>query len=578
MRVCTSCKRLLKADARPCPADGAAAETVEMLPKDTRLGSYKIDRMLGEGGMGFVYEATHEVLNRRTAIKLLRPELSTHAQVVTRFLMEAKAVNLIDHQNIINVYDYGDGADGSVYFVMEFLEGETLDDLMRKRRPMQMPLLLHTFGQIARALAAAHAKQIVHRDLKPANVYVVSREDNPYFVKLLDFGIAQLRGTGAVQGLTVAGTVMGTPQYMSPEQISGETVDARSDVWAMGVMMYRAATGQAPFKGEEFPQLADKILHHVPPPAGDLVALPASLTKLITSCLERSIERRCQSVAELIAGLERVKQECKLDDDAILAAVTADSGAIRESLPPRPREPTRDSLAGSVPKYQGAGAPQRVARPSADRPPRSRLGMYMLIAAVAGGLASAAYVVQRRHTDPTQHPPVVPGSASEPAAPLATGSAPSKPSLKVAFEQGDTVEWHTIAEQDLREAITSGTLQQQGFVVDAIALARMKKAAPLLYRALKASPEVRVKAARALGELALPDSAPKVREALAESGDKIKVELAAVLYRLGDKDARAILLRALEDPSMQITAAIAMAEAGDDAGRAILADVVKTMP
>src|SRR5512140_3178349 len=138
MRVCTSCKRLLKADARPCPADGAAAETVEMLPKDTRLGSYKIDRVLGEGGMGFVYEATHEVLNRRSAIKMLRPELSKLKDIVTRFLNEAKAVTLIDHQNIVNFYDYGDGLDGSVYFVMEFLEGGTLDDLMHRRRPMSV--------------------------------------------------------------------------------------------------------------------------------------------------------------------------------------------------------------------------------------------------------------------------------------------------------------------------------------------------------------------------------------------------------------------------------------------------------
>src|SRR5215203_1613614 len=181
MRVCTQCKSLLRNDAGTCPVDGGASEEVEKLPKNTKLGNYKIEKMLGEGGMGFVYEATHEVLNRRTAIKLLRPELATQDHVVTRFLNEAKAVNLIDHQNIVNVYDYGDGLDGSVYFVMEYLEGETLDDLMRKRQPMQLPLLLHVFGQIAKALAAAHAKRIVHRDLKPGNVFVVAREDNPYF-------------------------------------------------------------------------------------------------------------------------------------------------------------------------------------------------------------------------------------------------------------------------------------------------------------------------------------------------------------------------------------------------------------
>ena len=547
------------------------------LPKDTRLGAYKIDRVLGEGGMGFVYEATHEVLNRRSAIKMLRPELATHEQVVTRFLNEAKAVNLIDHQNIVNVYDYGDSQDGSVYFVMEFLEGETLDDLMRKRQPMPVPLLLHVFGQIAKALAAAHGKQIVHRDLKPANVYVVAREDNPYFIKLLDFGIAQLRGAGAVQGLTITGTVMGTPQYMSPEQVSGGAVDARSDVWAMGVMLYRAATGHAPFKGEEFAELADKILHHVPQPVGELVALPESLSKLIASCLERNVEDRCQSIGALIAGLERVKQECKLDDDAILAAVQADSGAIGEGLPAARVDPTRDSLAGSLPRYQGAGAGLRQSQPSAGPRPRSRLGLYMAIGALAGALGSAAYVVRGRGKAqaPETHEP---GSASGPSTPGRAGSAAKLPTFEELVAAGNIAGAAALAKQHLQDAIARGALQQQGFAVDALGLVRQPKAAPLLYDALQGSPEVRVKAAHALGALALPDAAPKLRAALAESGEKLKVELAAELYRLGDKDARAILLRATEDPGLRLTAAVAMAEAGDDAGRAVLADILEATP
>src|SRR3954466_12814198 len=143
MRICRSCRKLISARASRCPDDGAPADTVATLPRDTRVGAYRINRLLGEGGMGFVYEATHEVLNRRSAIKMLRPELASHPQVLARFLNEAKAVNLIDHQNIVNVYDYGDNQDCSVYFVMEFLEGETLDDLMRKRQPMAVPLLLH---------------------------------------------------------------------------------------------------------------------------------------------------------------------------------------------------------------------------------------------------------------------------------------------------------------------------------------------------------------------------------------------------------------------------------------------------
>jgi tRNA A-37 threonylcarbamoyl transferase component Bud32/HEAT repeat protein len=576
MQVCTSCKRLLKTDARQCPADGAAAEAVETLPKDTRLGAYKIDRMLGEGGMGFVYEATHEVLNRRSAIKMLRPELASHAQIVTRFLNEAKAVNLIDHQNIVNVYDYGDNQDGSVYFVMEFLEGETLDDLMRKRQPMQVPLLLHVFGQVGKALAAAHAKRIVHRDLKPANVFVVAREDNPYFIKLLDFGIAQLRGAGAVQGLTMAGSVMGTPQYMSPEQISGGTVDARSDVWALGVMLYRAATGQAPFKGEEFAELADKILHHVPPPAGELVAMPASLSTLIASCLERRVEDRCPSVAELLAGFERVKRECKLDDDAILATVMADAGAIGEAVPAALRDRTRGSLAGSVPRFQGAGVDPRGRRPGAGpATARSGVGRFVAIGAIVAGLGGAAYLVLGRGEGNV----VATGTESNSSGPERLGSDDAKPpTIKDLVLAGDIAGARKLAEQHLHDAIASGTLQEKGFAVDALALVRVPAAAPLLYLALKEAPDVRVKAARALGELALPDSAPKVRAALAESGDKIKVELAAVLYRLGDKDARAILKRAIEDPGMRLTAALAMAESGDDAGRAALTDILDATP
>jgi len=579
MQVCTSCKRLLKADARQCPADGAAAQLVETLPKDTRLGAYKIDRMLGEGGMGFVYEATHEVLNRRSAIKMLRPELATHQQIVTRFLNEAKAVNLIDHQNIVNVYDYGDSQDGSVYFVMEFLEGETLDDLMRKRRPMPVPLLLHVFGQIAKALAAAHAKQIVHRDLKPANVFVVAREDNPYFIKLLDFGIAQLRGAGAVQGLTMVGSVMGTPQYMSPEQISGGTVDARSDVWAMGVMLYRAAAGQAPFKGEEFAELADQILNHVPQPASELAALPAALAKLIASCLERRAEDRCASVGDLIAGLDRVKQECQLDDDAILAAVMADADAVGERSPAALRDPTRKSLAGSLPRYQGAGTDYRQPRPSAGAlPRRSRLGWHMAIGAAVAALGTASYVILGRGDAHVATNDVGAGSSGMTHAGSSDPKPPAILTIKAAFLAGDTARARALAEQHLRDAITSGTLQQQGFAVDALGLARVRAGVALLYVALKAQPDVRVKAARALGDLALPDAAPKVRGALAESGETIKIELAAVLYRLGDKDARAILQRALEEPGTRLTAALAMAASGDDAGRAVLADIVAATP
>ncbi len=567
--MCAQCKSLLSPGTLACPTDGGPAEDVETLPAGARLGAYKIVRVLGEGGMGFVYEAVHEVLHRRTAIKMLRPELAS-PEVIVRFLQEAKAVNLIDHQNIINVYDYSDGADGSVYFVMEYLEGETLDDLMWRNRPMPLPLLLHTFTQTARALAAAHAKKIVHRDLKPANVFVIAREGNPAFIKLLDFGIAQLRGEGAVSGLTAAGTVMGTPQYMSPEQITGGAVDARTDVWALGVMLYRAATGQAPFRGEGFAQLAATISLDTPPTPRSLVPeIPDGLDQLIQRCLVHELDGRVQSMAELLAGLDRVQATARLTEEAILAAIN--TAPAPSSLPP-----TADrSVAGSLPEFQGvdphAVRPRPVAPAPAPAPvpatpaPRRKTGLHVGLGAGAVALAVGAVVLGG----------AAPAPAPAPAPPViaAVGSAGSAPAPTPAVSP------QAAAAAALRDAIASGNLQQQGQAVDAIALVRGQRAAVHLYAALKGAPDVRVKAARALGALAIPDAAPKVRAALAGSGDKLRVELAAVLLGLGDKDARVILERAVSDPGMRLIAAVALAEAGAaDRARPTLAEIAEATP
>jgi serine/threonine protein kinase/HEAT repeat protein len=549
---------LVRTDETRCPRDGAATQQVESLKRGIRLGAYRIERLLGEGGMSLVYEATHEVLNRRTAIKLLRPELTTNEQAVTRFLNEARAVNLIDHPNIVSVYDFGD-APGCVYFVMEFLEGQTLDDVMRKRRPMSVPLLLHLFAQVARALAAAHARQIVHRDLKPANVYVIARGDNPYFVKLLDFGIAQVRTPGGVAALTVPGQLMGTPQYMSPEQVTGAAVDRRSDVWALGVMLYRAATGEAPFRGEAFAELAEQILHETPRPAQEIAPVSDGLARLIERCLERRLDQRLASVEEVIAELDRVKLEHGLDDRAIQIAVTEDAETLGDAVPAR-RDPTRKSIAGSVPRYQGVAdrAPQSPPprpRPASRRWPLAAAGM---IAVVAG----AGYAAVRVRSHVAEH-----AAGTRTAAALPTEALPP-----------DVAGARASAAVRLRQAVTGGTLQQQGFAVDAIRLARVKQGAPLLYEALRGSPEVLDKAARALGELALPESAAKLRAALAEAGEPLKIQLSAQLYRMGDRDARSILFGALRDPTERLTAAAALAEAGDSAARAPLADVLASVP
>ncbi|MCA9675806.1 MAG: serine/threonine protein kinase, partial [Myxococcales bacterium] len=348
MRVCTQCRQLVPARAAVCPDDGAAAEDVATLPEGARIGGYRIVRLLGEGGMGYVYEAVHEVLRRRTAMKFLRAEYAGEAEVVARFTQEAQAVNLIDHDNIVNVYDIGDAVDGSVYFVMEYLDGKDLSDV-QSGRALPVPLLVHIYGQVLRALLAAHGKQIVHRDLKPANVFITQREGNPYYVKVLDFGIAKLRdGTG--KAVTREGAVLGTPSYMSPEQIQGKPVDHRSDIFTLGVMLYRAATGAAPFRGDSFGELAGEILGREPPPlreAAPGAALPASLERLVQKAMRKRADERYQSVAEMLLDLDAVRRDAGLADDALAVAVAELAGRpIEDVLPTRPASPsTRASLA-----------------------------------------------------------------------------------------------------------------------------------------------------------------------------------------------------------------------------------------
>lgn len=573
MRVCPTCHVVLRADAVRCPADGAISEAFSTLPAGTRLGAYRIERVLGDGGMGFVYEATHELLARRTAIKMLRPELASHPQIVTRFLNEAKAVNVINHDNIVNVYDYGQNADDSVYFVMEYLEGETLDVLMRKRRPMSTAMLVHLFAQIGRALAAAHGKQIVHRDLKPANVFVVAREDNPYFVKLLDFGIAQLRGVGAVAGLTMAGSVMGTPQYMSPEQVTGSEVDARSDVWAMGVMMYRAATGEAPFSGEEFAELAPKILYQPPRPPGELVAMPQSLSRLIMSCLEREATARCPSIDALLGGLREVMREARLDDEGLLAAVLADSGAMSEAAPARVH-PTSEAVAGSLEQFQ-AGIPlpgHRGHQGASAAAPKGRrwlpaLGLAIVALGAGGGYALTSKG-KARASEPERAAPVA--KVAEPSAP-AQPEEPAAP-LAAAMARGEPAEVRRVAEQLLRSALAHDSLQHRGFALEALERARTGASIPLLSAALD-HPHTALlnKAAAAALALDARTLAPKLRAAFQRTSGGLQVELAAAMVRLGDLDARAALQAALRDTgAAALTAALALAELGDDGGLATL--------
>jgi serine/threonine protein kinase len=259
------------------------------------FGQYRVERLLGQGGMGEVYEAIHPQIQRRAAIKTLSSQLSSNPTLVTRFLNEARAVNIVSHPSLVNVYEFGQLEDGTPYFVMEYLEGETLHSRLRSVGghgvdPVQAMQIIR---QITSGLAAAHAKGIIHRDLKPANIMLVPDPETPSGerVKILDFGIAKILETdGDDQRLTNTDSLLGTPTYMSPEQCrSAREVTDRSDVYSLGVIALEPVTGNQPFRGRND---IDTIMRHkmlVPPPIRDIQpAAPVELEQLVQRMLSKS--------------------------------------------------------------------------------------------------------------------------------------------------------------------------------------------------------------------------------------------------------------------------------------------------
>jgi serine/threonine protein kinase len=270
------------------------------------VGNYRIEKLLGAGGMGEVYLASEARLNRRVALKILPPEFVADAERVARFEREARSVSALNHPNLVTIYDLN-SLDGLHYIAMEYVEGRTLRELATGGR-FKLKELLSVAAQAAEALASAHRAGVVHRDVKPENVMV--RADG--YVKVLDFGLAKLLESPANGGAaeTQAGTVMGTLAYMSPEQAAGEPLDARTDVWSLGVVLYELATGRKPFGGDNRQETVNAILSDEPRPATDAdPELPPELDHILSKALEKDRELRYQTASDLRADLKRLGRE-----------------------------------------------------------------------------------------------------------------------------------------------------------------------------------------------------------------------------------------------------------------------------
>jgi eukaryotic-like serine/threonine-protein kinase len=280
----------------------------EGLEPDERVGRevdrYEIVRLLGKGGMGAVYEARHLRLGRRVAIKFLLPELAAKADLLRRFENEAVAAGGLEHPNLVAVIDLGRSPEGSPYLVMEFLQGDDCARLLRRVGPLPVTRAVNIVLQACRGVAVAHDAGVVHRDLKPENLFVTDAGDGCDQVKVLDFGIAKLRPVEG-QASTRTGSTFGTTHYMSPEQARGASeVDARADVWSLGVVLYELLAGRKPFDGEQPLNIVHQILNAAPPPLDTLrPGLPRGLVAALDKALCKDAGKRCPSVRALAAAL-----------------------------------------------------------------------------------------------------------------------------------------------------------------------------------------------------------------------------------------------------------------------------------
>src|SRR5215510_11441355 len=264
------------------------------------IGNYRILNKIGTGGMGAVYLAEHPLIGKRVALKAIHRELAGNRDVVSRFFQEARAVNQIGNEHIVEIHDFGVTPEGDHFYIMEYLEGATLASVLAHVKLLDVMRSLHIGAQIANALAAAHAAGIIHRDLKPDNIMLMSRLGEQDFVKVLDFGLAKVfSAETAVK--TAAGVLLGTPQYMSPEACeSKRDIDHRTDIYALGVLLFQMMTGTLPFDGESMGEVLVKQVTALPPaPRGINPQIPPSVEQVLLRCLAKQPDARFPTMIAL---------------------------------------------------------------------------------------------------------------------------------------------------------------------------------------------------------------------------------------------------------------------------------------
>jgi serine/threonine protein kinase len=409
----------------PPPSMGVA-------PGDIIVGKYRVERILGQGGMGVVVAAVHVHLDERVAIKLLRPEGAAHSEAAERFMREARAAVKIKSQHVAKVLDVGIQPDGRPYMVMEYLEGRDLGEELDRNGPMPEAVAVDYVLQACDALAEAHKRGIVHRDLKPSNLFLCKNQKPP-IVKLLDFGVSKFKDTRLLPdispSLTAEAALIGTPYYMSPEQIrSAKDVDERADVWALGVILFELISGRVPFDGPSATAVLAAICGDKPKQLHEVcAAVSADVSEIVGACLAKNTEERMPNVRELVRALAAVAPDKASTIDQRLAAITVHSNtanSMRSSAVPMSREPSSaranaDTVSKDEMLIATIGGIAQTTTPH-----RSRSQLVAITAAIAILVAAVVFVVL---TNRKQSSPVVdaslPASSGQAAMPTNGASA-----------------------------------------------------------------------------------------------------------------------------------------------------------
>jgi serine/threonine-protein kinase len=379
--------------------------------EDPYIGStvadrYRVIKKLGEGGMGVVYLAEHVFIEKKVALKILSEDFARKADLVARFMQEAKAASKIGHENIVDITDFGEIAHGSVFFAMEYLPGGDLASHIRHGGPMPFARARPIMNQVCRALAAAHSKGIIHRDMKPENIFLIDREGKADFVKILDFGIAKMNAVDdGGERLTRTGMIFGTPEYMSPEQARGDRPDHRVDIYAAGCILYEMLTGDVPFHAETFMGVLTKHMFDEPDPPSQRapdMAIPPELDAVVLKALAKDRDERYETMKEMALALERC-----VGGDPLAAWGAQETSGVYPHRAPR-SDPSRKPGATAIaaPRGTKVGAPpSRAAR---------TLAVAGSVAALAGGIA---YFAMRQAPRPVEQPLPRPVVAAPPVLP-----------------------------------------------------------------------------------------------------------------------------------------------------------------